>query len=135
MSVLLLQLAGPLQSWGDSSRFVRRETRNEPTKSGVIGMLASAQGRTREDSIEDLLGILRRLRVAENAPDFNGIVCSMRALIMLMRNTDIQVDYGSLASDLYLLQFSDSRGSVFQRWGRDYYSKFPSAQSGQKADK
>lgn len=59
----------------------------------------------------------------------------MRALIMLMRNTDIQVDYGSLASDLYLLQFSDSRGSVFQRWGRDYYSKFPSAQSGQKADK
>ena len=36
MSVLLLQLAGPLQSWGDSSRFVRRETRNEPTKSGVI---------------------------------------------------------------------------------------------------
>ena len=34
-----------------------------------------------------------------------------------------------------VLQFSDSRGSVFQRWGRDYYSKFPSAQSGQKADK
>ena len=57
MSVLLLQLAGPLQSWGDSSRFVRRETRNEPTKSGVIGMLASAQGRSREDSVEDLLGI------------------------------------------------------------------------------
>lgn len=55
MSVLLLKLSGPLQSWGDSSRFVRRQTRNEPTKSGVIGMLASAQGRTREDSIEDLL--------------------------------------------------------------------------------
>lgn len=57
MSVLLLQLAGPLQSWGDSSRFIRRETRTEPTKSGVLGMLASAQGRTREDSIEDLLGL------------------------------------------------------------------------------
>ena len=41
MSVLLLQLAGPLQSWGDSSRFVRRETRSEPTKSGVIGMLGA----------------------------------------------------------------------------------------------
>lgn len=88
-----------------------------------------------EPDTDSAKGILRRLRVAENAPDFNGIVCSMRALIMLMRNTDIQVDYGSLASDLYLLQFSDSRGSVFQRWGRDYYSKFPSAQSGQKADK
>lgn len=65
MSVLLLQLAGPLQSWGDSSRFIRRETRNEPTKSGVIGLLASAQGRTREDSIEDLLGISFGVRIEQ----------------------------------------------------------------------
>lgn len=62
---LLLQLAGPLQSWGDSSRFVRRETRNEPTKSGVIGMLASAQGRNREDSIEDLLGLSFGVRIEQ----------------------------------------------------------------------
>jgi CRISPR system Cascade subunit CasD len=57
MSVLLLRLAGPLQSWGSSSRFTRRDTRPEPTKSAVIGLLASAQGRTREDSIEDLLNL------------------------------------------------------------------------------
>lgn len=55
MSVLLLKLAGPLQSWGSSSRFNRRATQKEPTKSGVIGMLAAAQGRAREDSITDLL--------------------------------------------------------------------------------
>lgn len=61
--VLLLRLAGPLQSWGDSSRFNRRETRTEPTKSGVIGILASAQGRTREDSIEDLLDISFGIRI------------------------------------------------------------------------
>ena len=65
MSVLLLQLAGPLQSWGDSSRFVRRETRTEPTKSGVLGLLACAQGRTREDSIEDLLGLSFGVRVEQ----------------------------------------------------------------------
>lgn len=65
MSVLLLRLAGPLQSWGDSSRFVRRETRTEPTKSGVIGMLAAAQGRSREDSIEDLLGLSFGVRVEQ----------------------------------------------------------------------
>lgn len=65
MSVLLLQLAAPLQSWGDSSRFVRRETRGEPTKSGVIGMLASAQGRSREDSIEDLLRLSFGVRVEQ----------------------------------------------------------------------
>lgn len=55
MTVLLLRLAGPLQSWGDSSRFTTRATRREPTKSGVIGLLAAAQGRRRTDSLEDLL--------------------------------------------------------------------------------
>ncbi|MCQ8209760.1 CRISPR-associated protein Cas5, partial [Cutibacterium acnes subsp. acnes] len=30
MTVLLLRLAGPLQSWGDSSRFTTRATRREP---------------------------------------------------------------------------------------------------------
>lgn len=54
MSVLLLRLAGPLQSWGDHSRFARRETRAEPTKSGVLGMLAAAAGRRRTDPVEDL---------------------------------------------------------------------------------
>ena len=57
MSVLLLRLKGPLQSWGDSSRFTRRETRQEPTKSGVLGLLAAAQGRRRGDPIEDLAGL------------------------------------------------------------------------------
>lgn len=65
MTVLLLQLAGPMQSWGDSARFVRRETRTEPTKSAVIGLLASAQGRTREDPIEDLLGLRFGVRVEQ----------------------------------------------------------------------
>jgi CRISPR system Cascade subunit CasD len=44
MSVLTLRLAGPLQSWGASARFARRTTESTPTKSGVIGMLAAAQG-------------------------------------------------------------------------------------------
>lgn len=54
MAVLLVRLAGPMQSWGDSSRFARRTTRREPTKSGVVGLIASALGRTREDPIDDL---------------------------------------------------------------------------------
>lgn len=57
MASLLLKLSGPMQSWGDSSRFNRRATRTEPTKSGVIGLLAAACGRRRSDSIEDLLGL------------------------------------------------------------------------------
>jgi CRISPR system Cascade subunit CasD len=49
MSVLALRLAGPLQSWGAASRFTRRTTESAPTKSGVIGLLASAAGIERGD--------------------------------------------------------------------------------------
>ncbi|MEV0633806.1 type I-E CRISPR-associated protein Cas5/CasD [Streptomyces sp. NPDC050619] len=49
MSVLTLRLAGPLQAWGASARFTRRTTESAPTKSGVIGMLAAAQGIQRGD--------------------------------------------------------------------------------------
>ena len=55
MTTLLLRLAGPMQAWGDSSRFAQRHTRREPTKSGIIGMLAAAQGRRRTDGVEDLV--------------------------------------------------------------------------------
>ncbi|GAB2722997.1 type I-E CRISPR-associated protein Cas5/CasD [Kitasatospora kifunensis] len=52
MSVLTLQLAGPLQSWGASARFARRTTENAPTKSGVLGLLAAARGLTRDADAE-----------------------------------------------------------------------------------
>ena len=51
MTVLLLRLAGPLQSWGVKSRFTVRATELAPTKSGIIGMLAAAVGRRRTDPI------------------------------------------------------------------------------------
>ncbi|WP_285472913.1 type I-E CRISPR-associated protein Cas5/CasD [Actinoplanes sp. NBRC 101535] len=54
---LVLRLAAPLQSWGGPSPFNRRDTMPEPTKSGIIGLLAAAQGRRRQDPIEDLLGL------------------------------------------------------------------------------
>lgn len=63
MPTLLLRLAAPLQSWGDASRFTQRHTRTEPTKSGVLGMLAAADGRRRADPIEDLLALRFAVRV------------------------------------------------------------------------
>lgn len=63
MSVLLMQLAGPLQSWGSSSRFARRSTEPAPTKSGVIGLLAAAQGRRRDDDLADLAELRFGVRI------------------------------------------------------------------------
>ncbi|MFI7125842.1 type I-E CRISPR-associated protein Cas5/CasD [Nonomuraea sp. NPDC050153] len=63
MSVLLLQLAGPLQSWGSTSRFSRRSTEAAPTKSGVVGLLASALGRERTEDLSDLAAMRFGVRV------------------------------------------------------------------------
>jgi CRISPR system Cascade subunit CasD len=38
-----------MQSWGTTSRFDQRDTGKEPSKSGVIGLLAAALGVDRED--------------------------------------------------------------------------------------
>jgi CRISPR system Cascade subunit CasD len=60
---LVLRLAGPLQSWGGRGQFNRRDTLDEPTKSGIVGLLAAAQGRRRQDPIEDLVGLALGVRV------------------------------------------------------------------------
>lgn len=60
---LVLRLAGPLQSWGSSSRHNRRTTNGEPTKSGVVGLLAAAEGRRRTDPIADLAELELAVRV------------------------------------------------------------------------
>ena len=63
MSVLLLRLAGPMQSWGVQSRFSVRDTGLEPSKSGVVGLLCAALGRRREDEIADLAALRMGVRV------------------------------------------------------------------------
>ncbi|MER6911336.1 type I-E CRISPR-associated protein Cas5/CasD [Streptomyces sp. NPDC000594] len=62
-AVLLLRLAGPLQSWGSRSAFNSRQTGSEPTKSGVIGLLAAADGRPRGADIADLRALRLGIRV------------------------------------------------------------------------
>ncbi|GLW56800.1 hypothetical protein Kpho01_48110 [Kitasatospora phosalacinea] len=52
MSGLLLRLAGPLQSWGHHSAFHHRDTAAHPTRSALIGMFASAQGRPRDHALD-----------------------------------------------------------------------------------
>lgn len=49
-------LDGPMQSWGASSRFTRRETEAFPTKSALVGLIAAAAGidKHRADEAEKL---------------------------------------------------------------------------------
>ncbi|MGW3064428.1 type I-E CRISPR-associated protein Cas5/CasD [Streptomyces sp. NPDC001130] len=63
MTVLLLRLAGPLQAWGSAARFARRSTENAPTKSGVLGLLAAAEGRPRDADLSDLAALRFGVRI------------------------------------------------------------------------
>lgn len=65
-SSLLLLLKGPMQSWGDESRFKVRSTATTPTKSGIVGLIAAAQGRRRTDDIEDLAALNLAVRVDQS---------------------------------------------------------------------
>lgn len=68
MSTLLLRFAAPMQSWG-LDKFERRGTERLPTKSAVIGIIAAALGRRRNESIDDLMCLRFAVRV-----DSEGII-------------------------------------------------------------
>jgi CRISPR system Cascade subunit CasD len=53
---LLMWLEAPLQSWGVDSKFVRRDTMQFPTKSGILGLICCALGASGEQ--HDLLKML-----------------------------------------------------------------------------
>ncbi len=63
MSTLLLRCVGPMQSWGTRSRFGERDTEREPSKSGIVGLLAAALGRDRHEEMEDLNVLRMGVRV------------------------------------------------------------------------
>jgi len=61
-NTLFLRLEGPLQAWGDPSRFDMRRSMAAPTKSGVLGLVCSAMGLSRS-AAAGTLGTLTRLRM------------------------------------------------------------------------
>lgn len=65
MATLLLRLAGPLQAWGVDSKFDTRRTERLPSKSGVVGLLAAALGRRRDEEVSDLNALRFGVRVEQ----------------------------------------------------------------------
>ena len=53
-NTIFLRLEGPLQAWGDNSKFVIRRTMEAPTKSGVLGLICCAMGLSRQPAREFL---------------------------------------------------------------------------------
>lgn len=65
-NTVYLRLEGPLQSWGDTSKFVIRRTMDAPTKSGVLGMICCAMGLSRAEArarLADLNALAMGVRI------------------------------------------------------------------------
>ncbi|MBL7161462.1 MAG: type I-E CRISPR-associated protein Cas5/CasD [Anaerolineales bacterium] len=59
-NTLFLRLEGPLQSWGERGRWSQRDTAPEPTKSGIVGLLACTLGLQAD---EDLTQLSRQIQL------------------------------------------------------------------------
>ena len=106
MSTLLLRLAGPMQSWGTESKFDVRKTAKEPSKSGVIGLLAAALGRRRDESVDDLVQMRFGVRV-----DREGIL--QRDFHMVKGEKDSYVTNRYYLADAVFLVGVESDDDVF----------------------
>jgi CRISPR system Cascade subunit CasD len=70
-----------MMSWGDHSQFDHRDSRREPTKSAVIGLLCAALGRPRWDPVHDLAALKMGVRVNKEGilqRDYHTIQDNMR---------------------------------------------------------
>lgn len=71
MATLLIRLVAPMQAWGTRSHFDDRDSEAEPSKSGVLGLVAAALGIDRAKPIDHLAALQFGVRV-----DREGIVRS-----------------------------------------------------------
>ncbi len=85
--ILLFRLEGPLQSWGERSKWDWRDTADFPSKSGIVGLLSCALGLERESPEiarlnRDLTVMIRADRAGELITDFHTV--STEALLNAM---------------------------------------------------
>jgi len=78
MKTLFVRCEGPLQSWGERSRWRQRDTAPEPTKSGIVGLLGCALGEGNDEGLR-LLSLNLRMGVRCDRPgrllrDFHTVV-------------------------------------------------------------
>lgn len=64
-NTVFLRLEGPLQAWGDTSKFVIRRSMEAPTKSGVLGLICCAMG-------------LSRAAARDRLPELNTLAMGVR---------------------------------------------------------
>lgn len=118
MPTLLLRLAGPMQSWGTTSRFDDRDTQLEPSKSGVIGLLCAALGRDRAETVDDLAALRMGVRVdREGVPmrDFQTVLNVMKTSGDGLRNKPVVSPRHYLSDAAFLVGLQGDDEALLQQ--------------------
>lgn len=114
MTTLVLRFAGPLQSWGTgASRFGDRDTGAMPTKSGVVGLLANALGRGREDDIADLAAA--RFAVRTERPGTVRVDYHTARVDMTKPDSTTQITYRHYLHDAEFTAFVELHGQLAEQ--------------------
>jgi CRISPR system Cascade subunit CasD len=101
MTTLLMRMRAPMMSWGDHSHFTIRDTRREPTKSAVIGLLCAALGRPRWEPVHDLAALKMGVRV-----DREGVMlCDYHTVMDSIKSSGSKGD--TVLSDRYYMADAD----------------------------
>lgn len=99
MKTVLLKFSGPLQSWGTDSHFETRHTDTHPSKSGVVGMIASGLGYRRDE--EEKLNRLSTLGFAVRVDQTGHILKDYHTVKKYKDNGDFERTY---VTERYYLQ-------------------------------
>lgn len=91
-------------------------TRRASTIGGSVRRLAVAAGAERPEEHSSY----KRLCAMIAAPTFAALSVHARGLVALLSSSDIPMDYGRFAADLYEWQDPERRSRVIRQWGRDF---------------
>lgn len=87
MNTLFIRLEGPMQSWGTRSRWGERDTAPQPTKSGVIGLLACALG-WGKDRDADIRALAHAVRFGVRIDHRGSVLSDYHTVIGGVRSAD-----------------------------------------------
>lgn len=107
-NTVFIRLDGPLQSWGIRARWVERDTMLEPTKSGVLGLIACALGYSRDDPrVRDLSSnLLYGVRVDKSGQvlrDYHTVVGGVRSAEGKIKKTQATGEIETVVSERFYL--------------------------------
>jgi CRISPR system Cascade subunit CasB len=95
-----------------------------------LGVAVGKLKRKRQDANRSGEAVEKRFKIILSAATFEALSVHLRGLIMLMRDSDVSLDYAQLREDLTDWLVQDWRGRVCLSWARDYYQE-----SSAKSDK